>query len=256
MHNQESFTSIQQNHRYIGIRRAINLLCDWPCSLIHILPTLAIHHMMFVEPKMNHHSWNWLEFMHNIAQVTQTMSLLETKPKFFFILVVITLHQTWPSYFLSMPCICKGMWVAGSTGGNSKKDISIESNWQELDFLKRYLVIIQISQFVGSMYGECEELLHTFHNKICTHKTQLGVELLCNCILTSKVVQCDVMKFIKNLLRCVHLEDTKKDCGKKNHNSPWLNVKEHYVDVHSMFTLDGWTPFVPFVIISSYNLLV
>jgi hypothetical protein len=40
-------------------------------------------------------------------------------------------------------------------GGNSKKDISIESNWQELDFLKRYLVIIQISQFVGGMYGEC-----------------------------------------------------------------------------------------------------
>jgi hypothetical protein len=53
-----------------------------------------------------------------------------------------------------MPCICKGMWVAGSIGGNSKKDISIESNWQELDFLKRYLVIIQISQFVGGMYGE------------------------------------------------------------------------------------------------------
>jgi hypothetical protein len=52
----------------------------------------------------------------------------------------------------------------------------------------------------------CEELLHTFHNKICTHKTQLGVQLLCSCILTSKVVQGNVMKFIKNLFRCVHLE--------------------------------------------------
>jgi hypothetical protein len=62
----------------------------------------------------------------------------------------------------------------------------------------------------------CEAFLHTFHNKICTHKTQLGVELLCSCILTSKVVQCNVMKFIKNLLRCVHLEDTKKDYGKKS----------------------------------------
>jgi hypothetical protein len=39
--------------------------------------------------------------------------------------------------------------------GNLKKDISIESNWQELDFLKTYLVIIQISQFVGGMYREC-----------------------------------------------------------------------------------------------------
>jgi len=62
----------------------------------------------------------------------------------------------------------------------------------------------------------CEAFLHTFHNKICTHKTQLGVELLCSCILTSKVVQCNVMKFIKNLLHCVHMEDTKKDCGKKS----------------------------------------
>jgi hypothetical protein len=69
-------------------------------------------------------------------------------------------------------------------------------------------------------YVFCEELLHTFHNKICTHKTQLGVELLCSCILTSKVVQCNVMKFIKNLLRCVHLENTEKKMWEKNHNSP------------------------------------
>jgi hypothetical protein len=32
---------------------------------------------------------------------------------------------------------------------------------------------------------ECEELLHTFHMKICIHKIHLRVELLCNCILTS-----------------------------------------------------------------------
>jgi hypothetical protein len=61
------------------------------------------------------------------------------------------------------------------------------------------------------------------------------------------------MKFIKNMLCCVHLEDT-KILWEKNHNSPWLNVKEHYIDVHSMFTLDGWTPFIPYVITSSYNL--
>jgi hypothetical protein len=39
-----------------------------------------------------------------------------------------------------------------------KKDISIESNRQELDFLKRDLVIIQISQFIGGMYGECHNM--------------------------------------------------------------------------------------------------
>jgi hypothetical protein len=71
--------------------------------------------------------------------------------------------------------------------------------------------------FIDQCGDICEELLHTFHSKICTHKTQLGVELLCSCILTSKVVQGNVMKFIKNLLHCVHLEDKKKQIvGKKS----------------------------------------
>jgi hypothetical protein len=43
------------------------------------------------------------------SQVTLTMNFPKTKPKTIFILVVIILHQAWPSYFLSMPCICKGM---------------------------------------------------------------------------------------------------------------------------------------------------
>jgi hypothetical protein len=30
-------------------------------------------------------------------------------------------HQAWPSYFLSMACICKGMCIVKSTGGNLKK---------------------------------------------------------------------------------------------------------------------------------------
>jgi hypothetical protein len=45
------------------------------------------------------------------------------------------------------------------------------------------------------------------------------------------------MKFINNLMRCVHLEDTKTLW--ENQNSPQWNVKEHYVDVKSMFMLDG-----------------
>ncbi len=81
----------------------------------------------------------------------------------------------------------------------------------------------------------CEAFLHTFNMKICTHKTCLEVDLLCSCSLTSKVVQCNTMKFIKNLMRYVHLEDTKTLW--ENRNSPWWNVKGHYVDVHSMSRL-------------------
>jgi hypothetical protein len=62
------------------------------------------------------------------------------------------------------------------------------------------------------------------------------------------------MKFINNLMRCVHLKDTKTLW--ENQNSPWWNVKEHYVGVKSMLTFNGWPPFAPFVIIFSYNLLV
>ncbi len=58
-------------------------------------------------------------------------------------------------------------------------------------------------------FTNCETFLHTFNMKICIHKTHLKMELLCNCSLTSKVVQCNAMKFIKNLMHCVHLEDTK-----------------------------------------------
>jgi len=77
--------------------------------------------------------------------------------------------------------------------------------------------------------------LHTFNMKICTHKTRLEVELLCSCSLTSKVVQGNAMKFTKNLMRCVHLKDTKTLW--ENCNSPWWNVKGDYVDVHSMSCL-------------------
>ncbi len=43
---------------------------------------------------------------------------------------------------------------------------------------------------VFSFGGLCEDLLHTFTTKICTHnKTRLEVELRCSCSLTSKVVR-------------------------------------------------------------------
>ncbi len=74
-------------------------------------------------------------------------------------------------------------------------------------------------------------LAHPQHEDMHS-QTRLEMELLCSCSLTSKVVQCNAMKFTKNLMRCVHLEDTKTSW--ENCNSPWWNVKGHYVDVHSM----------------------
>jgi hypothetical protein len=60
---------------------------------------------------------------------------------------------------------------------------------------------------------QCEELLHTFNMKICTHKTRLEVKLLCNCNLTSKVVQCNAMKFTKNLM-LVSTWKIQRHCGR------------------------------------------
>jgi hypothetical protein len=100
--------------------------------------------------------------------------------------------------------------------------------------LPHFLEFSHLGDFVATR-PHCEAFLHTFNMKICTHKTCLEVELLCSCNLTSKVVQCNAMKFTKNLMRCVHLEDTKTLW--ENCNSPWWNVKGHYVDVHSMSRL-------------------
>jgi len=61
------------------------------------------------------------------------------------------------------------------------------------------------------------------------------MELLCSYGLTNKVVQCNAMKFIKNLMRYVQSEDTKRLW--ENRTSPRWIVKGHYVDVHSMSRL-------------------
>ncbi len=105
--------------------------------------------------------------------------------------------------------------------------VPLENLWLALQDFELLVLLF------SNMY--CEAFLHTFNMKICTHKTRLEVKLLCSCSLTSKVVQCNAMKFTKNLMRCVHLEDTKTLW--ENCNSPWWNVKGHYVDVHSMSRL-------------------
>jgi hypothetical protein len=57
------------------------------------------------------------------------------------------------------------------------------------------------------------------------------MELLCSCSLTSTVVQGNAMKLTKNLMRCVHLGDTKTLW--ENHKLTMMEYEEHYVDVHS-----------------------
>ncbi len=89
---------------------------------------------------------------------------------------------------------------------------------QKFDASPYYQVNLDSQEFYTLMWLQdvCEEFLHTFRINACTHKTHQGMELLCNCSLTSKVVQCNIMKFIKILMCCVHLEDTKT--WWKNHN--------------------------------------
>jgi hypothetical protein len=56
--------------------------------------------------------------------------------------------------------------------------------------LQRFLCENSFAYSLSIEEGGCEEFLHTFIIKICTHKkNQLEVELLCSCSLTSKVVQ-------------------------------------------------------------------
>jgi hypothetical protein len=64
----------------------------------------------------------------------------------------------------------------------------------------------------------CESFLHTFNMKNMHSQNRLELELLCNYSLISKVIQCNAMKFTKNLMHCVHLENTKTLW--ENRNSP------------------------------------
>ncbi len=43
---------------------------------------------------------------------------LKFNPNLFLILVVITLHQTWPLFFMSMPCILEEPWTLRSKNNN------------------------------------------------------------------------------------------------------------------------------------------
>ncbi len=53
------------------------------------------------------------------SQMPKTLNRLKTKLKLFLMFVIFTLFQTWPSNFLSIPCIClecpKGCWFGWNT---------------------------------------------------------------------------------------------------------------------------------------------
>jgi hypothetical protein len=78
-------------------------------------------------------------------QVTKQQTFLKLNPNDFFILVVTNLHQTWPSYFLSMPCIWKGLRAFEWMGINSNKTSP--------------------SKVVGKNYIFCKRILSSF--KVC-----------------------------------------------------------------------------------------
>jgi hypothetical protein len=90
-----------------------------------------------------------------------------------------------------------------------------------------YYIPIKVIQLLNSLaigfFGDYEEFLHTSSYKYALTKNRLEVKLLCSCSLTSAVVQGNAMKLTKNLMRCVHLKDTKY-CGRII-NSPWWNMK-------------------------------
>ncbi len=59
-------------------------------------------------------------YAHNIGDLSKKTSWSLTQ-NYFLILVVITLHQIWPLFFLSMPCIFEEPWTLGNKGSNSNK---------------------------------------------------------------------------------------------------------------------------------------
>jgi len=91
------------------------------------------------------------------------------------------------------------------------------SHLMQISFLYLW-TFINYSMLIG-MWGI---FAHPQHENMHS-QTRLEMELLCSCNLTSKVIQCNAMKFTKNLMRCVQLEDTKTLW--ENRNSPWWNVK-------------------------------
>jgi len=75
--SQKVLVNTQGNHGYFHIKHVIHLLYNQPSNLIHKLPTLSIRNKMFMDHTMNCHSWDWLESMHNIIDLSIVVSNVE-----------------------------------------------------------------------------------------------------------------------------------------------------------------------------------
>jgi len=81
-------------------------------------------------------------------QVTQATSFLEAKPKQKWLWLVYTKHGHCTFVYALHLGRVVSIWMDGR---QFKQDIPIESNWQELDFSKKDIVIIQSLQLVESL---------------------------------------------------------------------------------------------------------
>jgi hypothetical protein len=196
MVSQQKFVNTQGNRRYLCIRCVINLFYDQPSSLVHKLLAFAIRNKMFMDPKMNWYSGNWLESMHNINSSTIIRNMIEFASKqggkwkhchlnydwnmcafitledfimkgtvhkmFIVILHTIQMTKQWAFlklspklfwYWLWSPCTKHGHHTFYPCLASTKACEQLKAptiiqtkhphcNWQELNFLKKNLIII------------------------------------------------------------------------------------------------------------------
>jgi hypothetical protein len=90
----------------------------------------------------------------HIMQMTQAMNLLEAMPKTVFDISYDLLARNMAIILSIYTLHLRRLVSSWNHGWQFERNISIESNHQEFNFLKRYLVIIQILQLVGGMFRE------------------------------------------------------------------------------------------------------
>jgi hypothetical protein len=99
--------------------------------------------------------------------VTQATNLHETKLKIVF---DSNCDHLAPNMAIILPIHAlhlQRLVNSWKNGWQYEKDISIENNQQELNFLKRYRVIIQILQLIGGTSKECHNM-EVRNNKLNT----------------------------------------------------------------------------------------
>ncbi len=97
-----------------------HLTYDWNMSALTTPKCFITERTKFSQSSYTHHKWpkQWV--------------FLKLSPNNSFILVVTNLLQTWPSYFLSMPCNWEGLWAFKWMGNNLNKTSPLKAigkNW-------------------------------------------------------------------------------------------------------------------------------